>query len=66
MHLSVFVAVPFSFYHYCFVVHLEIMDGDSPGSSFIVENCFSYSGFVCFVLFFYMKLRIVLSMPVTN
>jgi hypothetical protein len=26
------------FYHYCSVVKLEISDGDSPGSSFIVKN----------------------------
>jgi hypothetical protein len=36
------------FNHYCSVVKLEVRDGDSSRSSFIVWNCFSYpepSGF---------------------
>ena len=33
------------FYHCCSVVELEVRDGDSPRSSFIVENCFHYSDF---------------------
>lgn len=32
------------FYHYCFVVQLEFRDGDFPGSSFIIENCFEHPG----------------------
>jgi hypothetical protein len=32
-------------YHYCYAVQLEVRDGDSPGSYFIVKNCFGYTGF---------------------
>jgi hypothetical protein len=49
------------FHHYCSVIELEVKGDDSPGSSFIVENCSGYSG-----LFFHMKLRIALSMSVKN
>lgn len=45
----------------CFVVQLEVRNGDSPRRSFLVENCFGYS-----VFFFHMKLRIALSMSVKN
>jgi len=33
------------FYHYCSVILLEVRDGDSPRSSFIVEDSFHYPGF---------------------
>jgi hypothetical protein len=33
------------FYHYCFVVQLEVKDADFPRSSFIVENSFRCPGF---------------------
>jgi hypothetical protein len=47
------------------VVQLEVRDGGSPRSSFIVKNCFHYPEFfVC--LFFHMKLRIDLSMSLKN
>jgi hypothetical protein len=39
--LPVIVPVPCSFHHYCSVVQLEVRDGDSSKSSFIVENSFS-------------------------
>jgi hypothetical protein len=46
------VPTPCSFYHYCSVVKLEIRNGDSPSSSFIVKICFCYSAVLfCFVLF---------------
>jgi hypothetical protein len=38
------VQIPSSFYHYCSVIQLEVRGGDSPRSSFIVENRFSYPG----------------------
>jgi hypothetical protein len=72
-YLSVSVPIPYGFHHYCSVVQLEVKDGDSPRSAFIVEN-FLHSpvfyvvvavlvvlGFFCFVLLFQMKLRILLS-----
>jgi len=34
-----------SFYHYCPIMQLEVRDGDSPRSSFIVEDSFRYFGF---------------------
>ena len=43
-------------------VELKIRDGDISGSSFIVQDCFSYPG----LLFVHMKLCIVLSRFVTN
>ena len=42
IYLSVTVAIPYSFYHYCSVVQLEVRDGDSTRGSFIVENSFQY------------------------
>jgi hypothetical protein len=35
----------FVFYQSCPVVKLEVRDGDSPRSYFIVENNFHYPGF---------------------
>ena len=45
IYLSVAIPVPFSFYHNCSVVQLEVRDGDSTRSSFIVENSFCYPRF---------------------
>ena len=39
---------PIEFYHYSSLVALEVRDGDSPSHSFIVKNCFHYSGFSAF------------------
>jgi hypothetical protein len=47
--MSVSVLIPCSFYHYCSVVKLEVKSGDSPSSSFIVKNCFCYSGVFAFL-----------------
>jgi hypothetical protein len=44
IYLSVSVPVPCGFYHYCAVAQLEVRDGDSPRSSFIVENCLLHLG----------------------
>jgi hypothetical protein len=38
------VPIPCSFYHYCSVLQLEVKDGDSPRTTFIVENSFQYPG----------------------
>ena len=38
----VVVVVVVVVYHNCTIVQLEVRDGDSPRSSFIVENCFGY------------------------
>lgn len=43
--------------HCSVVVQLEVGDDDSPKNSFIVENSFSYCGF----LLFQMNLQIVVS-----
>jgi hypothetical protein len=40
--LPVSLSIPFNFYHYCSVIQLKFRDGDSPRSSFIVENNFPY------------------------
>ena len=44
---TILIACSF-FNHYCFVVQLEVRDGDSLGSSFIVQNCFLYPRFLVF------------------
>ena len=64
INLSVSVLIPFSFffYHYCFVAQLEVRDGDSSRHSFIVQDRFSYTGF----LFFHMELRIAFSRSVKS
>jgi hypothetical protein len=45
IYLTVTVPVPCCFYHNCSVVQLKVRDGDSPRSSFIIENSFCYPGF---------------------
>jgi hypothetical protein len=49
-YLSISVPVTCSFYHYCSVLDLEIRDGDSCRSSFIVVNSFHYTGFFVVVV----------------
>jgi hypothetical protein len=41
--------MPYGFYYCCSVVQLEIGDGDTSRSSFIVQDCFSYPGFFVFL-----------------
>ena len=43
--LPISVPIPYSFYHYCSVIQLEVRDSDFSRSSFIVENSFCYPGF---------------------
>ena len=62
IHVSAFMPIPCSFYYYRCEVELKIRDGDISGSSFIVQDCFSDPG----LLFFHMKLSIVLSRFVMN
>jgi hypothetical protein len=45
IYLPATVPIPWSFYHSFSVVQLEVMDGDSPRSTFIVKNSFHYPGF---------------------
>lgn len=40
--ISVFIPVPCCFYYYCSVIHLEVWDGDTTGSSFIIQDCLGY------------------------
>ena len=47
-YLLVSVPIPYSFYHYCSVIQLEVRDGGSSRSSFIVEYNFHYSVFFCY------------------
>ena len=46
IHLFAFMLIPCGMYCYSFVVELEIRDGNTSGSSFIVQGCFSFSGFL--------------------
>jgi len=57
---SVSVTIPCSIYHYCSVILLDCRGDDSPTSSYIVEDSFSYHGF----FLFHMNLQIALSIPI--
>jgi hypothetical protein len=48
--LFVFMTIPCGFYYTCSVIQIEIRDGDTSRSSFIIKICFSYPG--CFVFSF--------------
>jgi hypothetical protein len=48
INMSVSPPIPCSFYHYCSVVKLEVRVGDPSSHSFIIKNCFLYSGFFAF------------------
>jgi hypothetical protein len=63
IYLSVAVPVPWSFYHNCSVVQLEVRHGDSTRGSFIVENsvCFPRVFFFFFFFLFQVDLKIALS-----
>ena len=38
-----------SYFNYCStVIELDVKDSDASGGSFIVQNCFDYSGFFVF------------------
>ena len=43
--------IPSCFHYYSSIVELEIRDGDTSGSSFTVQDCFSYPVFCLFVCF---------------
>ena len=47
-NMSVSLPILCSFYHNCFVVKLDVRDGDSPSCSSTVKNCFHYSGIFSF------------------
>lgn len=57
INLSIPTPMLWSFYDDCSAVQLEVRAGDNSGSSFIVQDCFCYPGF----LFFHPKLRTALS-----
>jgi hypothetical protein len=48
INMSVSIPIPFSSFYYCSVVQVEIRDGDTTSSSFIVQDCFSYLRFFTF------------------
>ena len=48
IYLPVSVPIPCSFYYYCSVVQLGVRDGNSSSSSFIVQECFCYTGYFVF------------------
>jgi hypothetical protein len=45
IYLPFSVPIPYSFYCYCSVVHLEVRDADPRKISFIFENGFRYPRF---------------------
>ena len=52
INLSVSVPIPCQFYHDCSAVQFVVRDGDSSRISFIVQDCFSYPGFVVVVVLY--------------
>lgn len=52
IHLSVFMPIPCYFYYYSSVIELEVRNGDASGSSFTVQDYFSYPGVVCLFVCF--------------
>jgi hypothetical protein len=64
IYLPVILPIPFRFYQNCYVVQLDVKDGDSTRSSFIVETRFYYPSFFFFL--FQMNLQIDLSNPMKN
>ena len=42
IYLSVFMAMICCFHYYSSLIEIEIRVGDTSGSSFIVQDCFSY------------------------
>jgi hypothetical protein len=51
--MPISLPIPFVFYCYYLVVHVEVRVSDSSRSSFIVENCFGYPEFLSFFFFSY-------------
>ena len=43
-----FMPIPSCFYYCSSIIELDIRDGDASGSSFIVQDCFGYPGFLLF------------------
>ena len=60
--LTVSVPVPYNFSHYCSVVQREVRGGNSLEVLLLLRIVIALLGF----LFFHMKLRIALSMFVSN
>jgi hypothetical protein len=60
--MSVFVPIPCCFCYYSSVVQFEVKDGNTFSSSFVIQDCFSYTASLCF----YVKLKIVLSRSMKN
>lgn len=50
INMSAFVPKPCCFYHYSPVVQLEVRNGDSSSSSFIIQDLSRYPEFLCFHL----------------
>ena len=55
-----FVPIQFLFCYCSCLGQFEIRYGDSSSSSFIIQDCFTHPGMLCF----HMKQKIVLSRPV--
>jgi len=51
IYLSVSVPIPYSFYDYSSVILLEVREGDSRRSSFVVQYSFRYPGFYKLLFF---------------
>jgi hypothetical protein len=46
--LLFFVCLFVCLFYHCFVVQLEIREGETSRNSFIIQDCFSYPGFFVF------------------
>jgi hypothetical protein len=47
INVSVFMPIPCHFYYYSSMLQLEMGAGDASSSSFIIEECFNYTGIFC-------------------
>ena len=56
--------IPSCFHYYSSIIELDIRDGDASRSSFIVQDCFGYTGVGFFFLIFHIGLVIFLSRSV--
>ena len=48
VNISVFLPIQSCFNYCSSVVDLEVRDSDASGSSFVVQDCFDYPGFLVF------------------
>ena len=51
VQVSVSMPIPSCFHYWSSIIELVVWDGNASRSSFIIQDCFSYSGFFVVVVF---------------